>query len=256
MKKKLYLCTFGLVLAILTGSHACECGNAMLQAVDQEKALVDSLNIPFVNDIGFLPQLKDSVANARICFVGYVQALKKDTTAYNRETLYIACDRKIKGTVPASFKIINIAGSGDCVIGADSLVGKKFLCILASDTLPGLLRQLGVFVADCGGGLQGYFVTEKRIVTFYWVCWPTGPLFYKEYVKNASFQEFLDETSIRIAPGIRNKNCHFGIAQSRFGAFLLNGKAIGARNAGTNSASQAIIKNGNKIVGIDKKELR
>jgi hypothetical protein len=185
--------------------QACQCLDVIVGGLDREKALVDSLNLNYTNDTNFLRILVDSVSHAKKCFIGNIKSIKINKTDMSIETLTVHCERKIKGAAPDSFKVLNFVGHGDCSIYAQSLVGKKFLSILQSDTIPSILRQLGVVFFDCGVGYVGIFVTETRIVTFYETSAPSGPKYFTTFARNANLQQFINETNIIYFPRSMNR---------------------------------------------------
>lgn len=168
MFKPVFICAIAAVLIVTTKPYACECGDNLIFGVDPEKALIDSLNIGFVNDTAFLNRLKNSISNSKICFIGKCISLKRDSaTTYvpnPPETLDFSCQKVIKGVVPLKIKIINWAYTGDCMGSANKLVGKQPLIFLNSDTIPNRLRDLGCGVDGCGDMVFGIFITETRVL--------------------------------------------------------------------------------------------
>jgi hypothetical protein len=223
---------------------ACECNGTLWGGINKATALIDSCNINYYNDTSFLNELRDSVSSASKCFIGKVVSLKRDTLSCCTETVTVSCERIIKGLVPKTFKALNYPGSGNCSIRADSLVGKKFLCFLGSDTVPSGLLQLGVGVFDCGGGLSGIFVTEKRVVTFVTTCAQQGPFFCSVSAENVDLQQFLDATSLRSAPTNQSKIAVWHAAGGNK-VFMVNGRIV-ARGKTAAGKYFAKITNGNE----------
>jgi len=256
MKKSLITAIAILFFAGVNSLQACECSESG-SGGNNEAALIDSLNRNFINDTAFLAVLKDSVAHAKKCFIGNVKSITVLNNPFIPETLTITCDRIIKGSNPGTFRAVNFAYGGNCIISGAKLVGKKFLCILSTDTIPGILMNLGVAVWDCGGGIGGIFVTQERIVTFGYSCAISGPTFCSYFTKNTSLQQFLNVTSVQSPAIIRNKDLPIGIAQSRFGVFTLNGRTLEMKSLPANRLSQSvIIKDGRKMVTRNAAEIR
>lgn len=78
-----------------------------------------------------------------------------------------------------------------------------------------------------------------------------GPRSTTIYTISCSLSQFLDETNVRIAPSVRLRTLPAGVAQSRLGAFILNGRAAGAgHEAMGRIGSVMMIRDGKRVARV------
>jgi hypothetical protein len=237
----------------VTASQACECG-AYVTKLDLEAALTDPPNTVPVSDSAVMHQLKDSISGATLCFTATISELHAGANLMVPETLTMVIDTVIKGTqAPARFSVLNdIMGGVSCMESAKYLVGKKILIILSRDETPATLAAMGVSLNFCNGVTSGIFVTKSRLVKVGFAGSTVSNIWYG-FAESVSWLKMFGRASMSTRPVRYQGNVPAGMGQSGFGAFLLNGRSVGARaNAPRAAAHVEIIQKGKKMLRMEK----
>jgi len=232
-------------LLFVTASNAGICDGCIAENlyVDLSTVLNDSLNGAYKNDSSYLSALRASADSSKICFIGTIVSVNSPTMP---ETVTISCAKKIKGSVPAKFKVFNDPNGPYCYSTAKNIVGRSFLCTLNSTVFPPTMGNIGVYEGYCSVP-AGNWVTKTRIVSFSASCVYseyTGTANCKVTTRFAGLDDFLGITAVSRSPQYPTKisQWHAAVANK---VFTVSGRSVGAkaRAAGRYFSITAIDKN-------------